>query len=256
MDDQTQAAYERSVVEGETRLTRSWPALVATGAVGGIDVSIGVLAFLLVENQTHNKVFSALAFSIGFIALTLAHSELFTENFLVPIAAMTANRAGGSALARLWAVTAATNLLAGWVMMAFIAGAFPTLRRTTVAAGRVYDQAGIGWHSFALSVLAGVAITLMTWMEHSSESVGSHVVAAIAMAFVLAVGSLHHVIIMSLTMFGALIFGAPFGYGDWASVAGWAALGNLLGGVGLVTGLRLMQAGRAVIEEQQQAGES
>ncbi|MGH8890860.1 MAG: formate/nitrite transporter family protein [Acidothermaceae bacterium] len=254
MDQQTADAYQRSVDEGESRLTRTWPALAATGAVGGIDVSIGVLAFLLVESETQDKVIAALAFSIGFIALTLAHSELFTENFLVPIAAMTAKRAGVAALARLWGVTAATNLVAGWVMMAFIAGAFPTLRKTTVAAGHAYEQAGIGWHSFALSVLAGVAITLMTWMEHSSESVGAHVVAAIVMAFVLAVGSLHHVIIMSLTMFAALIYGAPFGYADWASAAAWAALGNLVGGIGLVTGLRLMQAGKGVIEEQQQAG--
>jgi hypothetical protein len=74
-------------------------------------------------------------------------------------------------------------------------------------------------------------------------------VAAIAMAFVLAIGSLHHAIILSLTMFAALIYGAPFGYGAWAAAAGWAALGNVIGGIGLVTALRLLQAGQKVVEE-------
>lgn len=256
MDQQTADAYQRSVAEGENRLTRPWPALLATGAVGGIDVSIGVLAFLLIDDATHSKLLAALGFTIGFIALTLAHSELFTENFLVPIAAMTAKRAGVKALLRLWGATAVMNLAAGWIMMAFLAGAFPSLRSVAVRSATDYQHAGIGWRSFALAVLAGVAITLMTWMEHSSESVGAHVVAAMAMAFVLAIGTLHHVIIQSLDMFAALIYGAPFGYSDWAAAAGWAALGNMVGGIGLVTGLRLLQAGKDVIEEQQEAGRS
>jgi formate/nitrite transporter FocA (FNT family) len=254
VDEQAAIGYQRSVAEGEIRLHRSWAALLATGLVGGIDVSIGVLAYLLVDHETHSKALAAVAFSIGFIALTLANSELFTENFLVPIAAMTAKRAGTASLLRLWIVTALANLAAGWVMMALVAGAFPAMRAAAVQSGTAYNDHGIGWQAFALSVLGGVAITLMTWMEHSNESVGAHIVAAVTMAFVLAVGSLHHVIILSLTMFAALVYGAPFGYGEWAATAGWAALGNIVGGVGLVTALRLLQAGREVIDEQQEAG--
>lgn len=251
MDQQTATAYERSVAEGESRLHRSWPALLATGAVGGVDVSMGVLGYLLVDEQTHSKALAALAFSIGFVALTLANSELFTENFLVPIAAITAKRAGLGSLFRLWVAAAGTNLMAGWIMMALVAAAFPKVGTTAVHAGDEYNTAGIGWHSFALAVLGGVAITLMTWMQHSSESIGAHIVAAVAMAFVLAIGSLHHVIILSLAMFAALIYGSPFGYADWAGTAAWAAVGNIAGGIGLVTALRLLQAGKGVIEEQQ-----
>ncbi len=251
MDQQTATGYERSVEEGDSRLHRSWPALLATGAVGGIDVSVGVLAFFLVEEHTGSKTLAAIAFSIGFIALTLANSELFTENFLVPIAAMTAKRAGFGALLRLWTVTAVTNLIAGWIMMALVATAFPALRNAALNSGAEYNAAGIGWHSFALAILGGVAITLMTWMERSNESVGAHIVAAATMAFVLALGSLHHAIILSLSMFAALIYGSPFGYADWAGTAAWAAAGNIVGGVGLVTALRLLQAGKPAIEKQQ-----
>ena len=144
MDEQTAIGYQRSVAEGEIRLHRSWPALLATGLVGGIDVSIGVLAYLLVDHETHSKALAAVAFSIGFIALTLANSELFTENFLVPIAAMTAKRAGTASLLRLWIVTALANLAAGWVMMALVAGAFPAMRAAAVQSGTAYNDHGIG----------------------------------------------------------------------------------------------------------------
>lgn len=88
----SEKTFDRLVDEGEQRLGRSWPGLVATGFLGGLDVGVGVLALLLVEQATHSVLLGGLAFSVGFIALTLARSELFTEDFLVPVVAMVANR--------------------------------------------------------------------------------------------------------------------------------------------------------------------
>jgi hypothetical protein len=48
-------------------------------------------------------------------------------------------------------------------------------------------------------------------------------------------------------MFAALHAGAPFGYLDWLGALGWAALGNAIGGVGLVTTLRIIQVGKAEV---------
>ncbi|MGH2393994.1 MAG: formate/nitrite transporter family protein, partial [Candidatus Limnocylindria bacterium] len=123
--DELASAFRRSVDEGEHRLGRSWPSLLATGAVGGIDIGIGVLGMLLVEEATGSPLLAGLAFGIGFIALTLANSELFTENFLVPVVAVAAGKAGPLALVRLWLGTAFTNLLAGWVVMGVVVAAVP-----------------------------------------------------------------------------------------------------------------------------------
>ena len=101
-DPELNSAFQRSVDEGEVRLSRSWPQLLATGFVGGLDLGIGVMALLVVEHATGSKTLGALAFSIGFIALTLARSELFTENFFVPVAATVARKATVGALLRLW----------------------------------------------------------------------------------------------------------------------------------------------------------
>ena len=52
-------------------------------------------------------------------------------------------------------------------------------------------------------------------------------------------------------MFGALIHGADFGYADWLGALAWAALGNMVGGLGLVTVIRLVQVGSEKIESEQ-----
>jgi uncharacterized membrane protein len=48
---------------------------------------------------------------------------------------------------------------------------------------------------------------------------------------------------VSIEMFCALHTGhAPFGYLDWLGWFGWSVLGNIVGGVGLVTLLRLVRS--------------
>jgi formate/nitrite transporter FocA (FNT family) len=65
----------------------------------------------------------------------------------------------------------------------------------------------------------------------------------------LAAAQLFHSILDSLLMFCALHAGAPFGYADWAGALGWSVLGNVVGGVGLVTFLRLLRVPHRVVAE-------
>jgi hypothetical protein len=83
-EPEVEEAFNRLVSEGSNRLDRPLVPLLATGFVGGIDVGVGVLAYLVVYHETGQPLLAAAAFPIGFIALLLARSELFTENFLVP----------------------------------------------------------------------------------------------------------------------------------------------------------------------------
>ena len=48
----------------------------------------GILAYLAVLHETGDHLLAGLAFGIGLAALYLAHSELFTEGFLLPIMAL------------------------------------------------------------------------------------------------------------------------------------------------------------------------
>lgn len=246
------AEFERAVDEGVDRLRRSPLSLLATGAIGGIDVSVGVFALFVVQDLTGSLVLAGLAFSMGFVALTLAGSELFTENFLVPFVAVAAREETWGSLVRLWGGTLVANLLGGWLLVAIIMSAFPALDRVAVEAGQHFAELGIGWHSFSLAMLAGMIITLMTWMEQTGGP-GIRIVAAVVAGFLLAVGEMNHSIVASLEMFAGLIVGAPYGYLDWLGVLGWAVLGNMVGGIGLVTVLRLVQVGGSEIPDSPQS---
>ena len=171
-EPELEEAFDRLVEEGQERLERPLLALIATGLLGGIDVGMGVLAYLVVKEHTGDTLLAGLAFSIGFVALLLARSELFTENFLVPVTAVVARSGTMLALGRLWGVTLATNLLGGALIMWILVIARPDLEATAIEVGTHYAELGANPRSFALAVLAGAVITLMTRMQHATDNLG------------------------------------------------------------------------------------
>jgi formate/nitrite transporter FocA (FNT family) len=249
----SEETFDRLIDEGEQRLGRSWTGLSSTAVLGGIDVGAGAIALLIVENQTHDAVLAGLAFSIGFIALTLANSELFTEGFLIPVAAVVAKKANVVALLRLWGMSILGNLLGGWVLMGIAMAAFPNLRATALEAGKFYISLGWNVRAFTLAIIGGFVITLMTHMQHGTDSDGVKLVPAVVMGFLLGAGKLNHAIVASLLTFAALHVGAPFGYVDWLKLFVLASLGNMVGGLGLVTLLRLLQVPHKVAAERQRS---
>ena len=256
-EPEVEDTFERTVLEGRRRMSRGWPALIATGLVGGIDVATGVMAMLVVEAKTGDKLLAGLAFSIGFIALTLARSELFTEDFLVPVVAVIARQARTRSLMRLWWVTAVANLVGGWVFTYLVITGFSEAAKPAVEAGKHYVDLGLGWRAFSLALLGGAVITLMTWMQHSTESMGVKIIPAVTTGFLLAGLQLNHAIVNSLLIFSGLhTHHSPYGYLDWAKTAGWAALGNIIGGVALVTLLRILQVPHKVKEGASQPSRS
>jgi formate/nitrite transporter FocA (FNT family) len=248
----SEQTFDRLIDEGEQRLGRTWTGLSATAVLGGIDIGAGALALLIVEHATHSVVLGGLAFSIGFIALTLAHSELFTEGFLVPVAAVVAKKSSFVALLRLWGMSIIGNLAGGWLIMWIAMIAFPDLHRTALESGGFYIGLGTTWRAFALAVIGGFAITLMTHMQHSTDSDGVRLVPAVTMGFLLGAGKLNHAIVASLLVFAALHVGAPFGYGDWLQMFVLSVAGNMVGGLGLVTVLRLLQVPHKLAAERRQ----
>jgi formate/nitrite transporter FocA (FNT family) len=243
-------AFDRLVDEGSTRLARPLLPLIATGFLGGIDVGVGVLTYLFIKNETHNSLLAALGFTIGFIALLMARSELFTENFMVPVTAVVAGQGTVLQLLRLWLATLVLNLLGGLVLAGMVDVAMPDLHATAIEAGSHYAHLGVSWRSFFLAVLAGTVITLLTRMQHSTEDMVARVIPAVVMSFVLVGAQLFHSILDSILMFAGLLTGhADYGWGDWLLALVWSAFGNLVGGLVLVTAVRLLRVPHRVAEE-------
>ncbi|HET9188869.1 MAG TPA: formate/nitrite transporter family protein [Acidothermaceae bacterium] len=242
-------SLDRIVEEGRPRLYRRWPELLTTAFIAGMEVALGVLALLWVENETGSAGLAGLAFSFGFIALLLGHSELFTEGFLVPVTVVAAGEARTRHLIRFWFGTLVGNLAGGWVGAWLTMTALPELHATARQAGTHYVNAGVDGRTLALAVLAGSAITLMTRMQNGTDDVMAKLIASIGAAFLLAGVGLFHSILDSLIAFNGLLAGhAPYSYLDWLGWFGWAVLGNVIGGVGLTTLLRLIRSRRQLSE--------
>jgi formate/nitrite transporter FocA (FNT family) len=255
-EEELERSFDRIVLEGRPRLARSWGDVFLTGTTGGLEVAFGVLALLVVEHDTGSSLLAGLAFSVGFIALLLGHSELFTEGFLVPVTVVAAGEGTIRALLRLWSGTLAGNLVGGAIIAWVIDEAFPNLHSTAIALGAHYVNAGENLHTFCLGLLGGGAITLLTRMQNGTDSDGAKLVAAIATAFLLAGLRLFHSVLDSLIAFVALDTGrAPFGYVAWLEWLGWIVLANVVGGLALTTLLRLLRSRQRLLDHRSAVAE-
>jgi formate/nitrite transporter FocA (FNT family) len=244
--------WSDSVEEGERRLQRRPLGLAATGVVGGIDVMLGVMALTVVSGalavslpEQIAHVGGSLVFGIAFVLILVGRSELFTENFLVPIAALLRGRGRAADLAVLWAVTMIGNL-AGILLLAAIltrAGLVPpeALKSAGTLADTFASRDIVA--AFLSAVVAGITMTLLTWLSEAVELDVSRVALALIVGFLLAVPSLNHAIVSVGEMSLGLLAGTPekATWTDLAQNFPVAVAGNLVGGLGFVTLARVLQ---------------
>lgn len=238
-----------TVVAGAKRLNRKWPELVATGFFGGVDVGLGILAMVLVKQTTGSDVLAGLAFGTGLLAMKLAHSELFTEEFLLPINAVIAGQANVLQIARLWVVTLVTNLVGGLAFAGLMVLALPDFHSTMIDTAEKYlDQPSLVV-MIALSLLAGVTVTLSTRMSQGTSN--GVVLAIVSMAsglLLIGLGMLHGAL-NAIVIFAAMLAGADI---SMMELLKWFAIVipfNMLGGLLLITlprGVRTYRVLRAV----------
>lgn len=193
-------------------------------------------------DKTDNHLLAGLAFGIGFVALYLAHSELFTEGFLLPVMALFARRGTVLQLMRLWGVTLVTNLVGGWVFIWVVARAFPEYGQLLTERARHFVDAPLDLRAVALSLLGGIVITVLTRMQQGTESDGVKVVAAFSAGFLLAGLSLFHSVLDSIIIFGAIHAEGSVSYAEWLGWFWYVVPLNVLGGVVFVTAMRLVRA--------------
>jgi formate/nitrite transporter FocA (FNT family) len=95
----------------------------------------------------------------------------------------------------------------------------------------------------------------MTRMQHGADSETGKIAAAIAGAFLLAGLVLFHSILDSLIIFGGIHAGATYGYGDWLAWFWYVTLLNVVGGLVVVTFLRLVRSKELIEQERQKVSD-
>jgi formate/nitrite transporter FocA (FNT family) len=246
--------YARTKEEGERRLNRPALELVSTAFVAGADIVLGIIALgtasALVEPRGGPELAhlaGSLAFGICFVFIVVGRSELFTENFLIPIAGLEPrSKRSWYKLAELWTVSPIFNVAGGTVLIliATTQGVLPDGTGQAIVTVAQHQDENDVLAAFMSAVVAGAVITLMTWLVEggAAETLGARIVIAWTIGSFLALAELNHVIVVTLELIAGQRYDAGIGWGDVATNFGIAAAGNLVGGVLLVTASRFSQA--------------
>ncbi|CAN5460265.1 hypothetical protein BH10ACT11_BH10ACT11_02360 [soil metagenome] len=248
---QPREIWEQTVDEGERRLQRDPKGLAATVLVGGLDVMLGLTAvtvvtgaMLTVTNADLAHVVGSLFFGIALVLVTIGRSELFTENFLVPVGAVFSGRGSAAALVRMWSITLVFNLVGLTLLSAVLAinGVLPAGADTAVGdlAQTFADRDLLS--AFASALVGGLVMTLLTWLALAATADGARIALAMLIGFLLLAPSLNHAVVGFGEVVLALFSGTShLGAWDFAWHEAVAILGNLAGGFAFVTATRLVQ---------------
>jgi formate/nitrite transporter FocA (FNT family) len=243
----------KATAVGQERLRRSNAEIFVTGFIGGVEVSLGGLAAMAVlgaslEAAPALKLYGALAlagvvFPAGFLFVILGRSELFTENFLIPVAAWFRDSLSLRALGELWGISLAGNLV-GCGLIAALVSVPEAIGKPILAGYAAYSAYKLSLPLLGLfvsAVFAGMTMTVLTWLLLAVKDAIAKIVVIWIAGYALFATNMSHVVVGAALILAGF---APAGHSfldavRWIAVA---TVGNVVGGVGFVTLFRLTQA--------------
>src|SRR5919199_1994865 len=237
---------ERASDVGEQRLDRSNLDILITSFIGGAEVSLGGLAAMTVVGAALSTVpglglypalaLGGLAFPIGFLFVIVGRSELFTENFLIPVVSVLKGERRPSSLVALWVLSWFGNVLgcAGTALLLLVPNAIGEPIRAGFTAYTEYKLSVPALGVFVSAILAGGVMTALSWILLAIQHPVGRIMVIGAAGYVLFAANLSHSIVST----SVLLAGFPEAHRGLGEVGVWmliATAGNLVGGLGLVT---------------------
>lgn len=239
--------YEQVSRNARRELLRPVKALAISGIVGGLTMGLTGLGVSVVGATLGSapwaQFVALLFYPLGFLAVILGRAQLFTENTLYPVALILAERRHVWATLRLWCVVLPSNVV-GAFLFAVLAARTKALHPETL---HFLSQMGVTAaapgmrHIFWSGVVGGWMIAMVAWMVSGSHSITGSFAVIWVLTFVVGMGHFAHCIATSGEIFVAVLTHgvSVAGYFRWLLAA---ALGNIAGGVVLVTALEYGQA--------------
>ncbi|MGA8728114.1 MAG: formate/nitrite transporter family protein [Terracidiphilus sp.] len=232
--------YKQVATNARQELKRSTTSLGISGFGGGAFMGLSALgaasAVALLGNSPVGRIVSSMFYPLGFIVVIIGRSQLFTENTLYPVALVLAEKREFWNTMRLWAVVLPSNV-AGAFAFSILASRTPAFEQATVdAMGQLglnalaHPASAVFWSG----VIGGWIIALAAWMVSGSHSITGSVMVIWMLTFIVGLGNFAHCIASSCEIMVAILtHRAP-----WIAYPIWffpAVMGNICGGVGLVT---------------------
>ena len=232
--------YEQVARNGRRELLRPARALALSGIVGGLTMGLTGLGVSVVQAQLGTagwaQFIGLLFYPVGFMAVILGRSQLFTENTLYPVALILAERRHVWTTLRLWSIVFPSNI-AGAFLFALLAARTKALQP---AALHALTQMGVAAaapgarHVFWSGVVGGWLIAMVAWMVSGSHSITGSMAVIWVLTFIVGLGHFAHCIATSGEVLAAVLSHglSPGAYFRWLLPA---TFGNIAGGVILVT---------------------
>jgi formate/nitrite transporter FocA (FNT family) len=239
--------HEAIRMQGDDELERPTSALAWSGLAAGLSMGFSFVAEALFRSHLPDApwrpLIAKLGYPLGFLIVIIGRQQLFTENTLTPIIPLLARRNWKTfgSVVRLWTTVFLANMVGAhifaWVA-ANTAAFSPEMQHAMSDIG--HDAAGVGWGAALIrGVFAGWLIALVVWLLAAAESGQIGVITILT--YIVGLGQFTHIIVGSIEV----LFLVMSGQLSWTSFAGGYAtptlLGNIIGGVSLVSALNHAQ---------------
>lgn len=239
--------YEMIRRRGQDELLRPSAALFFSGLAAGLSMGFSLVAEGLLQaympDVPWRPLVTKLGYSVGFLMITLGSQQLFTENTLTAIIPLLSRRTGSAfmSVCRLWGVVLAANLIGALVFAVVVAHTSIFEPPVPAAFHLIGMEASHGSFStlFVQGIFAGWLIAMMVWMLPAAQS--DKAVIVILMTYLIGIGGFPHIIAGSVEVLYVVVTG-EIPWSDYLlRYAPATLLGNILGGVALVSALNYAQ---------------
>lgn len=233
--------------DGEEELARPVSALAWSAFAAGLSMGFSFLGEGLLQASLPNTLWRplvvSLGYPLGFLIVIIGRQQLFTENTLTAIIPLLACRSlrNLTSVLRLWAVVLTANL-AGAHVFAWALAKAPVVQPAIQSAllDLASDAARVSFGTAIVrGVFAGWLIALVVWMLAASQSDRAAII--VILTYTVGLAGLTHVVagsveILYLVMTGGMSWGSY-----WGAYMLPTLIGNVLGGVSLVSALNHAQ---------------
>lgn len=240
--------YQQVANNARQELQRSSVALGISGFAGGVFMGLSALgtaiALAMLGDSSRAQIISRMFYPLGFIVVIIGRSQLFTENTLYPVALVLSEKKELWNTLRLWAVVLPANVLGAFAFAA-LAALTPALHPHVVEMlarlgtdALANPTATVFWSG----VMGGWIIATAAWLVSGSHSITGSVMIIWMLTFIVGLGNFAHCIATS----GEILVAVLRHQASWMSYPHWllpAVMGNICGGVGMVT---LLEYGQAI----------
>ncbi len=239
--------YQQVSLNGKRELTRSTTSLAMSGTAGGLlmgltGLSVAIL-MAMVGNTPGGRLAAMFFYPIGFMAVILGRSQLFTENTLYPVALMLAEKKHFVSTLRLWSIVFPANIFGSllFALLVVKTGALRPEFLDQLSKLGVEAVSITAAHAFWSGVMGGWIIATVAWLVSASHSITGSVMLIWTLTFIVGIGHFSHCIASSGEILSSVLNGkvTALAFLEWLAPA---TAGNICGGVLLVTLLEYGQS--------------